>query len=228
MDQNWQRLETWFAEFLPEMNRDLNGGCDHTAFTELEKEIGVQLPQSFKDFYSAHDGQRATDYMGLFYGASLLPLSKILEQWRIWASIIAEYGPEQMKIDFDQYQTSLMPAKVKAMYANNKWVPFAVIWDCNYLGLDFDPGPTGKSGQMINFGREEEQKSVLADSFAEFVERYISELESGEVVFEDSAFFPKRFEWRFKGGGSRLLGYVAHRFVEEPSKEEQERLGILL
>jgi len=229
MEKQWQQLENWFAENLPTMVADLNIGCETGDLEELEKEFGVQLPRSFSDFYTIHNGQKAVNYIGMFYGASLLPTSKILEQWRMWASIIDDYGPEQMGIDFDQYQASLMPDKVKPMYANKKWMPFAVIWDSNYLGLDFDPGPAGKVGQVINFGREEEQKAVLADSFKKFIEGYISELERGEALVRNGEFLPKKYEWRFSGaGGTRLGGYVAQRFVEEPSGEEQQRLGILL
>lgn len=175
-----------------------------------------------------HDGQKAVDYIGMFYGISLLPLSGIQEQWRIWTSIIDEYGPEQMKEQFDQYQTSLMPDRVKPMYANKKWLPFAAIWDSNHIGLDFDPEPSGSVGQVINFGREEEQKAVLADSFEEFVEKFIADLDSGATVFRNDSLLPKKYEWRFDGGGTRLGGHVAHRFIDEPSREEQERLGILL
>jgi hypothetical protein len=35
----------------------------------------------------------------------------------------------------------------------------------DYIGLDLDPGPKGTSGQIINFGRNEENHFLCADDF---------------------------------------------------------------
>ena len=93
------------------------------------------------------------------------------------------------------------------------------------MGLDFDPGPTGTYGQVINFGREEEQKAVLANSFSEFVQSFVKDLETGRALIENKGnqlvFLPKKFEWRFRGKVRGLLGGdVAHLFIEEPTHEE--------
>jgi len=232
MTEQWHKLEKWFSARYPKMVADLNSGCDSAEILDLEREIGIRLPEKFKEFYLIHNGQKAVDYIGIFYNLSLLSLSKIRTEMELWAGIIDEYGEEQMKINFDQYQSSLMPDKVKAMYANKKWVPFAVIWDSNYLGLDFDPEPDGSFGQVINFGREEEQKAVLAESFESFIDLYISELEAGNFFLkadgDQMLFIPKKYKRRITEGGSRLPGYVAKRFIEEPSIEDQIRLGINL
>ena len=216
MQKQWQWFENWLAKNAPEVVADLNDGCSPEQLIEVEKELSLQLPQSFKDFYLIHNGQKDEGYFGLFYGVSLLPLEKIVEEWRSWSEIIDEEGEEGMKENFDDFQVSLMPNKLKAQYANKKWIPFAIIQDSNYLGLDFDPEANGKAGQVINFGREEEQKAVLADSFEGFIDWYISELERGNYLIEEvdngKYFIPKELKERF-GGGSYLLGYVAQRFI---------------
>ena len=230
MNEVWKRLEAWLNENLPETLAGLNKGCTEADIVRLERETGIALPDSFRTFYSMHDGQRLLEGAGLFYGIELLPLSDILRAWNVWLDVI-EWA-KQTGNDMDESQISLMPGKVKALYANDKWIPFASFLDSNHLGLDFDPGPEGKIGQVINFGRDEEQKAVLAHSFGEFIDRYIAGLESGEAVIryeeQTAVLLPKKFNWRFEGAGTRLLGPVAHRFIEEPSRDEQERLGILL
>ncbi len=217
MRKQWQWFENWLAKNAPEINDDLNEGCSLEQLIKAENEIGLKFPQSFKDFYLIHNGQNNKDYFGLFYGVSLLPLEKIVEQWRMWSKIIDEHGDEGMKNDFDYFQFSFVPDKLKAQYANKKWIPFAVFLDSNYLGLDFDPEVNGKVGQVINFGREEEQKTVLADSFEEFINWYISELERENFLIEEinngKYFIPKELKSRFSGGKSYLSGYVAHRFI---------------
>ena len=229
MQNQWQWFENWLAENVPEVIDDLNEGCDLEQLAEVENEIGLQLPQSFKDFYLIHNGQKDEDYFGLFYGVSLLPLNKILEEMRVWNSIIDEYGEEGMKENFDYGQMSFLPSKLKAKYASKKWLPFAIIYDNCYLGLDFNPEIEGKVGQVINFGREEEHKTVLATSFEEFIDWYIRELERGNYLIylenEHKKFIPLEFKERFFRGFNYLSGYVATRFI---GLEEEAKLKGLL
>jgi cell wall assembly regulator SMI1 len=232
MKKQWQRLENWLAENEPEAINNLNSGCSFGQLNILENEIGLNLPQSFKDFYLIHNGQNDEDYFGLFYGVSLLPLYKILEEMRIWKGIIDEYGEAGMKENFDYGQVSFMPNKVKAKYASKKWMPFAIIFDNCYLGLDFEPEIDGSTGQVINFGREEEHKAVLAGSFEEFIDWFIQELERGNylIYLEDEwkQFIPKEFKDRFFRGYNYLSGPVAQRFIslsdEANLKEKLEKL----
>ncbi len=217
MQKKWQWFETWLAKNAPEVIDELNEGCSPEQLIKVENEIDLQLPQSFKDFYLIHNGQKDEGYFGLFYGVSLLPLEKIVDEWRVWIAIIDEYGEEEMKGNFDDFQLSFMPDKLKAQYANKKWIPFAIIYDNCYLGLDFDPEANGKAGQVINFGREEEHKTVVADSFEEFIDWYISELERGNSLIEEvdnrKYFIPKELKPRFFRCYNYLLGAVSLRFV---------------
>jgi hypothetical protein len=127
---------------------------------------------------------------------------------------------------------SFMPNKLKAKYASKKWLPFAIIADNCYLGLDFEPEIEGTVGQVINFGREEEHKTVLANSFEEFIDWYIHELKSGNflIYLEDrnKQFIPLKFKERFFRGYNYLAGYVAQRFIsladEAKLKEDLENL----
>jgi hypothetical protein len=54
--------------------------------------------------------------------------------------------------------------------------------DSNHIGIDLDPGPCGVVGQVINFGRDQERKYVLARSWAHFLEDVAEELEAGNFV----------------------------------------------
>lgn len=222
MKNQWQRLENWLLKNAPEVINDLNEGCSLEELAEIEDEISVKLPQSLKDFYLIHNGQKDENFFGLFYGVSLLPLKKILEEMSVWNGIIDEYGEEGMKENFDNFQMSFMPDKLKAKYANKKWIPFAIICDNCYLGLDFDPEINGIAGQVINFGREEEQKAVLANSFEEFLNGFIHEIENGNYLIDlKEGFIPKAFKDRFFRGYNYLLGEVAKRFI---SIEDELRL----
>src|SRR5436190_20971239 len=116
MKDRWEWFENWLTNNAPEVIDDLNDGCSLEQLEQVEKEINLSLPQSFKDFYLIHNGQKDEDYFGLFYGVSLLPLKKIVEEMQIWNGIIDECGEEEMKESFDDFQESLMPDKLKAQY----------------------------------------------------------------------------------------------------------------
>ncbi len=49
----------------------------------------------------------------------------------------------------------------------------------NHIGLDFDPWSEGRVGQVILFGRDEDVKTVLAQSLGRFLEWSAGLLESG-------------------------------------------------
>jgi hypothetical protein len=51
----------------------------------------------------------------------------------------------------------------------------------NYLGVDMAPGVQGHEGQVINFGRDEDVKAVLADSLAEVLEWLAVQAENGWI-----------------------------------------------
>ena len=58
-----------------------------------------------------------------------------------------------------------------------------VAWDRGVAGRPpADPGPSVVVGQVINFGRDQEQKFVLARSWAHFLEDVADELERGKFV----------------------------------------------
>ena len=73
---------------------------------------------------------------------------------------------------------------VKPLYASKRWVPFAQDWGGNHLGIDLDPDVKGVAGQVINFGRDEEDKRAIAPSITAFVEWMLGELLRGNFSIE--------------------------------------------
>jgi cell wall assembly regulator SMI1 len=128
------------------------------AITGLEELIGHSLPDAFKTSYLIHDGG------DLFGGESLMPLSRIERDWKMWASISEDQTTQDaLSGEF----TSVPAGAIKQMYANRHWIPFE--GNQNFIAIDFDPGPQGSSGQIINAGRDDEVRHVVAKSFAGFM-----------------------------------------------------------
>ena len=84
-------------------------------------------------------------------------------------------------------QDSQPPRAIQKAYAHPNWIPLARDWGGNNLAVDLAPGPTGKWGQVIIFGRDYDCKYVVARSWAAFLATVADDLNSGKVfVDEDS------------------------------------------
>ncbi len=82
--------------------------------------------------------------------------------------------------------TSYPADAIQCEYVTANWIPLGD-WDGNCFGIDLNPGPNGVPGQVINFGRDENDKYVLALSWAHFLEDIVEELEAGHLVPARSA-----------------------------------------
>ncbi|MBW4625181.1 MAG: SMI1/KNR4 family protein [Brasilonema octagenarum HA4186-MV1] len=183
MKEILNRIEIWFNEHLPKVLADLNPGATESEIESLENHIGIQLPMSFKEFYKWHNGQQGK-ITGLFYGLEFLSLEGIFEQWKTWSDII----DVDETINEEIGGKSHIPGKVKEIYINKKWIPFVHDWGGNHIGIDFDPAERGRVGQVINFGRDEDVKFVLADDFESFLNWLMTELESGNYIVDSEGY----------------------------------------
>ncbi|MEW2353157.1 hypothetical protein [Spirillospora sp. NPDC029432] len=105
-----------------------------------------------------HNGQRETMLAGRAGTAvpclpTLMFLSTdlILQEWRMWQKV------------GDVVDGTVLPGAegiIKPLYGSPGWIP---LWSdpvsADYVGLDLGPGPKGTSGQIIDFGRDEETTS---------------------------------------------------------------------
>jgi len=81
-------------------------------------------------------------------------------------------------------QDSQPSRAIQKAYAHPGWIPLARDWGGNNLAVDLAPGPTGKWGQIIIFGRDYDCKYVVARSWAAFLAGVADDLQS-EKVFVD-------------------------------------------
>jgi len=188
------RLFNWVEENLPELMESMNPPATEQEIIDAEAILSVSFPESVKQLYLRHNGQkdRSAELLngervnednvhlwriipGLFYGLEFMSLQEVVEQWQSWASVREghDVSPEEMNV----LSSSSKPGYVKPVYANSKWIPLTSGSD--HLGLDYDPDSKGTIGQVINFGRDEDVKHVIADSFEEFLKWYVEQLDGG-------------------------------------------------
>lgn len=185
----WNRIDAWCQRHVPGMMSDLNPGASSTEISELENVISQQLPDDVRESLSIHNGE---DFprRGFIFGLGLLGTHWIAMEWEGWAELTT-YNDE-----YRDNMNSVPPNAIELDYANLGWIPLTRDGGGNHLGVDLSPGSAGTKGQVINFGRDEKRKCVLANSWGEFLRSYALFLESGALkgVDPDPEVWGENFE----------------------------------
>jgi cell wall assembly regulator SMI1 len=84
--------------------------------------------------------------------------------------------------ELQEKQQSQPPNAVQKAYAHPAWIPLARDWGGNCIAVDLAPGPMGKFGQVIIFGRDYDTKFVIARSWASFLATVADDLSSADKV----------------------------------------------
>jgi cell wall assembly regulator SMI1 len=175
----WRNLIIEFNKANPSESAIFNTGATNLDLIEFEKIAGIPFPSELKTIYELNNGQ--IKGRGIFFGLQMLQIDEkvganatsIIAQWKIWKEVYDDevsgnlvYTPEMKKDWFRSYPDKA----IKLEYVNPKWIPFAYDLTGNHHGIDLDPDINGKVGQVINFGRDEEEKIVIANSFKEYLQ----------------------------------------------------------
>ena len=123
-------------------------------FKRLEKVVGYELPQSFKDFYNEHDG-------GYINNLPFLSLDEIINELNNM-----DYEYDDSEQDFKVEPTGAIKKKA---YAEGR-IPFMTDYSGNFVGLDFNAGTKGIVRQVINYGCDEVDVTVFANNFQDFID----------------------------------------------------------
>jgi cell wall assembly regulator SMI1 len=200
VDDSWAIIHDWLQRHHPSMRSLLRGPAHPAALAELEEQIGQTLPDDFKRSYLIHDGSERIS--GILVGLPLMSLAEIHSNWEMWTEVASELEADD---DLSQACRSHPPGAVKLLYANRAWIPFAGDSQ-NFVAIDFDPGPAGKPGQIINTGRDDEMRHVIADTFSGFLEFVARQFVAGRVELSNTAAPEERWLQLTGDGGDLLTG----------------------
>jgi len=103
-------------------------------------------------------------------------------------SLATSTGPNPLwRQELMERQDSQPARAIQRAYAHAGWIPLARDWGGNNIAIDLAPGPTGKWGQVILFGRDYDCKYVVARSWAAFMAQLADDFGSDKpYVDEDS------------------------------------------
>ncbi|CCD24565.1 Smi1p NDAI_0D02510 [Naumovozyma dairenensis CBS 421] len=96
-----------------------------------------------------------------------------------------QQAKNQFKLPFIPEQQSFPPNHILTVYAHPNWIPLLTDNAGNHVGVDLAPGPMGKYGQIIIFGREWDTKYVVASNWGEFLLSFANDLEAGNWLLVD-------------------------------------------
>lgn len=168
----WKAIDQRLTELGAMEAVELRPSASDSDIEELEKHLGVSLPNDFVEFLKTHDGQEDT---GIFMtrGGKLLSTREIADAWDEWRWIANEgIGKES-----EPKMRSLPPNTIKSLYSNTKWIPFASDSGGNHWAFDFDPAPEGNLGQIITFGPDADPKIVVSESFSLLCSKILADLD---------------------------------------------------
>src|SRR5690349_11970013 len=111
MMTHWERIEAWLAAHAPYLLRDLRKAAAPSALAKLEAQLRRRLPEAVRAFYSIHDGQKSVCPDGLFYSLQFMPLARIRESQRVWASLV------DMNDELAHAMSSSPSGHIKPVYA---------------------------------------------------------------------------------------------------------------
>ncbi|KAI1912936.1 Cell wall assembly regulator [Ophidiomyces ophidiicola] len=154
---------------------------------------------------------------GVLFGCMLLDCEEIVQEWKNWRTVNEEFlstatipGPQPplkayggtsasssaapqsqlnplWRQELLDRQDSQPPRAIQKAYAHPSWIPLARDWGGNNVAIDLAPGPAGKWGQVILFGRDYDCKYVIARSWAAFLATAADDFHSGKVIVDEDS-----------------------------------------
>ena len=120
-------------------------------------------------------------------------------------------------------QDSQPPNAIQKVYAHPAWIPMVRDWGGNNLAIDLAPGPAGKWGQVILFGRDYDCKYVVARSWSAFLATVADDLNSGKSWVDEETNELKLREFRTSKVEPGYLDILRWRMDQKYGRRQSRR-----
>jgi cell wall assembly regulator SMI1 len=179
MKETWGRIETWLGSNASLLLDSLCPGATVSEIAELERALGVVLPDDVRESYGIHNGQ-SDDGPGLIDTWEFLSLDRILAEWRIWKDLL----------DSGTFAESRGKpvGPIRDDWWNPRWIPVTYSGSGDHHSIDLDPAPGGAAGQIITMWHDDADRRVIAANWSEWFERFADALEGGQYVYSEDDF----------------------------------------
>jgi cell wall assembly regulator SMI1/ankyrin repeat protein len=176
----WKEWLIYYKKFFPSAEKSVINADDHkfietpVSLDEIlacETKIKMQLNDELKTIY-----KHCTQGEYLFFGMLLYRPSMIASSWHGWVDL-GFIG----LVENDQNYSMFPEGTIQKQYTNAKWLPFCSDMTSNHISIDYDPAEKGKMGQIINSGRDQWERYVLANNITELARKVMKRVEANEV-----------------------------------------------
>lgn len=176
MNTSWRTIETWLKSNAPDVLAGLNPPASAQQIAHAEAVLGIKLPADCVATFRLHNGQHSNS-PGLFDAWEFLSLERILDEWRVWKDLL-DGG------DFKDARSNPSGITVTDWWSP-LWIPLTYDGAGNHDSLDLNPGPKGRSGQIIKMWHDDSDRPLVASSYAEWIAGYASDMERGLCCFSE-------------------------------------------
>lgn len=166
----WETYKAAIQAKFPSILDQLNPPATDEQIRDLETKIGLSLPEQFKELYKINNGERQNKLCGILLGFHLYSLDDILREWTSWKEVREDLSEEDLN-EMSESATSTPANYIQKRYSIPQWIPLCGDSGGNHIGLDLAPDSWGTSGQIITFGREEDDKIVVGKDLYSFINR---------------------------------------------------------
>ncbi|MGB5792501.1 SMI1/KNR4 family protein [Poseidonibacter sp.] len=173
MNKKFDKFKQWLSLNYSDGLLDLNPPASDDEIEELTRTIGVDLPEDFISVLKIHNGQKG-ESAWLFDSQEFLSTKRIIEEFNIWKNLLDKEL---------QGKVSNPDDGVKNDWWNKKWIPITSDGCGDHYCLDLSPSPTGTKGQVITLWYESSEREIVSQSFSQWFEEYLSELNTGNLVY---------------------------------------------
>lgn len=248
---SWRKIERWLEDNYEELLDNLGEGCTQNDINELEHELDCSLPLELRESLMIHDGQERPGLpTGLLFSVMLLDCEEIVQERRNWKTVNEDILAAPMvhsapvtsaaassstapatqqnanwRSELLERQDSQPAGAVQKAYAHPAWIPLARDWGGNHLAIDLAPGPSGKWGQVIIFGRDYDCKYVVARSWAAFLAMFADDLCSGKTSVDEETNEMKLLEFKKQNVEPPYLEILRWRVDQKYGRRPMRRRG---
>ena len=217
---------------------------------ELDCSLPMEVRESLQVHDGQERGGRPT---GIIFGCMLLDCEEIFQEWKNWRTVneefltapsnhhlqspIKAFGGTSSSSNVSSQQATnpfwrqelldkqdSQPSRaIQKVYAHPGWIPLARDWGGNNIAVDLAPGPVGKWGQVIIFGRDYDCKYVVARSWSAFLAMVADDIGSEKVFVDEETSELKLREFRAAGVEPPYLDILRWRMDQKYGRKGPKR-----
>lgn len=207
--ESFSRILAIIKKTIPTAEKFLSAGASDKKISEMQNQIGEELPEDFKEVFRLYNGEKKELY--LMAGLKFFSTEDVRANYDIFRETKECYEP------------ICTDAISRERCCDNKWIAFAYNeYDC-YFAVDLTPANGGKVGQVIALDQEENCTYLMAESMSEFLEKMADWWEKGEIEIkgEDDE---KYVEGKDGSFFDTIIGYAITKDYPLPSSDKEIEL----